>query len=131
MKEPTRITCFTSSLFDHILNNSSEKTYQKELINVGIADHPLIYYTKKIKRIKYNMQNKVHVRSLKKYSAEIFTNALKIVHFSNYSIFSNVKCAYSDLVNKISDTIDNVAPIKGIRIKNNTQDWFNYRGYKN
>ena len=77
------------------------------------------------------MQNKVHVWSLKKYSAEIFTNALKIVHFSNYSIFSNVKCAYSDLVNKISDTIDNVAPIKGIRIKNNTQDWFNCRGYKN
>ena len=37
----------------------------------------------------------------------------------------NVNVAYLDLVNKISDTIDNVAPAKEIRIKNNTQDWFN------
>ena len=31
---------------------------------------------------------------------------------------------YSDLLRKISDTIDSVAPIKEIRIKNNTQEWF-------
>ena len=37
----------------------------------------------------------------------------------------NVNVAYLDLVNMISDTIDNVAPVKEIRIKNNTQDWFN------
>ena len=30
-----------------------------------------------------------------------------------------------DLLNKISDTIDNVAPTKEIRIRNCTQDWFN------
>ena len=36
----------------------------------------------------------------------------------------NVNVTHSDLVNKISDIIDNVAPIKEIRIKNNTQDWF-------
>ena len=38
--------------------------------------------------------------------------------------FSNVNVAYSGLVNKISDTIDNVAPIKKIKIKKNTEDWF-------
>ena len=35
----------------------------------------------------------------------------------------NVNVTYSDLLNKIPDTID-VAPIKEIRIKNNTQEWF-------
>ena len=70
------------------------------------------------------MHNQIQVRSLKKYSAEILTNALKAVHFKNYNIFSNVNVAYSDLLNKISDTIDRVAPIKEIRIKNNTQEWF-------
>ena len=58
------------------------------------------------------------IRSLKNYSAEIFTNALKTVQFPNYNIFSNANVAYSDLVNKISDTLDYVA-----QIKNNTQDW--------
>ena len=70
------------------------------------------------------MHNQIQVRILKQYSAEIFTNALKTVQFPNYNIFSNVNVAYSDLLNKISDTIDNVAPIKEIRIKNNTQEWF-------
>ena len=84
-----------------------------------------MYCTRKIKRIKHDMHNQTQVWSLKKYSAEIFTNALKTVQFPNYNIFSNVNIAYSDLLNKISDTIDSVAPIKEIRIKNNTKEWFN------
>ena len=124
IKEPTRITCSTSTLLDHILTNSSEKVSQKGVIDVGISDHQLIYCTRKIKRIKHNMHNQIQVRSLKKYSAEIFTNALKTVQFPNYNIFSNVNVAYSDLLNKISETIDRVAPIKEIRIKNITQEWF-------
>ena len=124
IKEATRITCSTSTLLDHILTNSSEKVSQKDMIDEAISDHQLIYCTRKIKRIKHNMHNQILVRSLKKYSAEIFTNALKTVQFPNYNIFSNVNVAYSDLLNKISDTIDRVAPIKEIRIKNNTQEWF-------
>ena len=78
--------------------------------------------TRKVKRIKHNMHNQIQVRSLKKYSAEIFTNALKTVKFPNDDIFSNVNVAYSDLLN--NTPIDRVAPIKEIRIKNNTQEWF-------
>ena len=69
------------------------------MIDVGISDHQLIYCTRKIKRIKHNMHNQIQVQSLKKYSAEIFTNALKTVQFPNYNIFSNVNIAYSDLLN--------------------------------
>ena len=86
IKEPTRITCSTSTLLDHILTNSSEKVSQKGVIDVGISDHQLIYCTRKIKRIKHNMHNQIQVQSLKKYSAEIFTNALKTVQFLNYNI---------------------------------------------
>ena len=122
IREPTRITCSSSTLLDHILTYSSEKVSQKGVIDV--SDHQLIYCTRKSKRIKNNMHNQIEVRSLKKYSAEIFTNALKTVQFPNYNIFSNVNIAYSDLLSKISEIIDSVAPIKEIRIKNNTQEWF-------
>ena len=124
VKEPTRITCSTSTLLDHILTNSSEKVSQKGVIDVGVSDHQLMYCTRKIKRTKHYIHNQIQVPSLKKYSAEIFTIALKIVQFPNYNIFSNVNVACSDLLNKISNTIDRVAPIKEIRIKNNTQEWF-------
>ena len=49
---------------------------------------------------------------------------LKQFNFQITIIFSNVNGAYSDLLNKISDTKVNVAPIKGMRIKDNTQEWF-------
>ena len=51
------------------------------MIEVGISDHQLMYCTRKIKRIKYNMRNQIQVQSLKKYRAEMFTNALKTVQF--------------------------------------------------
>ena len=72
------------------------------------------------------MHNQIQVWPSKMYSAEIFTNALKTVQFPNYHIFSNVNVAYSDLLNKISDTIDNVTPIKETKIKKKTttQEWF-------
>ena len=89
IKEPTRITCSTSTLLDHIPTNSSEKVTQKGVIDVGISDHQLIYCTRKIKRIKHNMHNQIQVRSLKKYSAEIFTNVLKTVQFPNLQIYYN------------------------------------------
>ena len=58
------------------------------------------------------MHKQIQVRSLKKYSAEVFTNALKTVQFPNYNTFSNVNVAYADHLNKIPDTIDSVAPIR-------------------
>ena len=58
------------------------------------------------------MHNQIQVPSLKKYSSDIFTNTLKTVQFPNYDVFSGINVAYSDLVNRISDKIDNVETIK-------------------
>ena len=47
---PTRVTCNTSSLIDHILTNSSEKIFQSGIIDCGMSDHQLIFCTRKVKR---------------------------------------------------------------------------------
>ena len=70
IKEPTRITCSTSSLLcllDQILTNASEKISQKGIINTGLSDHQLIYCTRKILKSKLNKHNQIQVRSLKNY----------------------------------------------------------------
>ena len=61
------------------------------MIDVGVSDHQLIYCTGKMKKIKHNMHDQIQVRFLKKYSAEIFTNALKTVQYPNYNIFFEFK----------------------------------------
>ena len=124
IKDTTRITCSTSSLLDNILTNSLEKISQKGTIDVGLSYHQLIYCTRKVLRTKLSMHNQIQVRSLKKYSVEAYTNALRKINFPNYDTFSNVNVAYTDLLKKISNTIDSAAPIKEVKIKKNTQGWF-------
>ena len=124
IQEPTRVTSSTSSLLDHILTNSGWKASQKGVIDVGLSDHQLIYCTRKIVRVKTNVHNQIRVRSLKNYTQEILLEELRKINFPDYSIFSNVNIAYKDLVEKILSVVDKIAPFKVLRVKNNTQEWF-------
>ena len=48
----------------------------------------------------------------------------KNIVFQNYEKFSDVSSAYSDLVNKITQALNNLAPCKTIRVKNQSSEWF-------
>ena len=52
IQSPTRVTCSTSTLIDHILASAPSRVSQKVVINVGVSDHQLIFCTRKISRIK-------------------------------------------------------------------------------
>ena len=86
-------------------SNSFQKIYQKEVIDVGILDQQLKYCLEKIKELSITY---------------IIKSRLKTVQFPNYDNFSNVKVTFPDLLNKISDIIDNAALIKEIIM--NTQN---------
>ena len=77
----TRVTCNTSSLIDHILTNSTEKTFQSGIIYCGIPDHQLIFCTRKVKRVKFQKHNNGLLRSLKRYIANLFVEGLRKVSF--------------------------------------------------
>ena len=79
--------------------------------------------TRKIKRVKINTANRqISFRSLKNYTMENFERELNNIAFPNYEEFSDVNC--SDLVNKIIQVINNIAPYKTIRVKNQSNEWF-------
>ena len=56
----------------------------------------------------------------------MFVEGLRKVNFLNYERFSNIDAAYTDFLNKLMKVINEIAPSKEIRIKNNNQDWFNH-----
>ena len=105
IKEPTRNTCNTASLLDHILTNCAEKVSQKGVIDVGLSDYQLIFRTRKIRRARRNMHNQIQTQSLRNYSAENLISTLKDIKSPNYDIFSDVNVAYADLTKKISDAM--------------------------
>ena len=117
IKHPTRITCHTSTLIDHIITNCEEQVTQSGVIDTSLSDHQLIFCTRKIKRVKTNNHKQISFRPLKNYSMENFERELKNIAFSNYEKFSDVNSAYNDIVNKNTQVINNLAPYKTIKVK--------------
>ena len=54
----------------------------------------------------------------------MFVEGLRKIYFLNYESFSNIDAAYTDFLNKLMKVINEIAPSKEVRIKNNNQDWF-------
>ena len=52
--DPTRVTNCSSTLIDHICFSDCEKVCQSGIINFGIADHSVIYCTRKIMKGVFN-----------------------------------------------------------------------------
>ena len=99
---PTRVTCNTSALIDHILTNSTENIFQSGIINSGISDHQLIFCTRKVIRVRFHKYNNVLLKSLKHHTINLFVEDLRKIHFLNYERFSNIDAAYTDLTFLIS-----------------------------
>ena len=55
---------------------------------------------------------------------ENFERELKNLAFPNYEKFSDINSAYNEIVNKITQVINNLAPYKTIRVKNQSNEWF-------
>ena len=121
---PTRITKITTTLIDHVLTNSPHKIIQSGVIKMSLSDHELIYCMRKTTKLKSNKHNELNIRTLKNYTAKNFIELLNKTDFSNYQTFSCVNKAYLDFITKLITAIDTLCPSKKIRIKGNTNTWF-------
>ena len=106
----------TSSVLGHILTNSKESVTQHGVITLGLSDHDLVFCTRKRKYLKSRKNNTISVRTYKNYSIKI--------KIPNYLLLSCADSAYNYLSKILQNTINDIAPIKDIRIKGNTKPWF-------
>ena len=124
IRYPTRVTSKSSTLIDHILTNAEDKISQSGIIDTGLSDHQLIFCTRKIVRQKFNMHKHISCRNFQNYRPDLFIKELSSLKFPNYESFNDVNAAYSDFSDKFLQTINKIAPIGEIRVKNNTEEWF-------
>ena len=125
IEKPTRITENSSSLLDHIFTNNLDKIYQSGVLSVDISDHLLTFCSRKIIRGQIGKHKTIKIRSLKNYSVHDFLNKLRNVDWSSVINCTNVNEAWENFKTKFINVIDEVAPIKHIRIKTRTEPWIN------
>ena len=96
---------------------------QSGVIDIGISDHQMIYCTRKKTREINNENKEIKYRCLRNYSPEDFLLKLRDLNFPQYQTFENSDEAYADFIEKVSSVINELAPEKTRRIKNNSEEW--------
>ena len=124
IRSPTRITCHTSTLLDHIITNTSEKVSLSGTIDIALSDHQLIFCTRKIRKQKYNSHKQISFRSFKNYTVERYEEVIGKINSPNYESYSDTNKAYLNFLETLENVISEIAPMKSLRIKNRINEWF-------
>ena len=120
----TSVTCDTLTLIDHILASFPSKVSRNSFIVIWwVSNHPLIFFIRKISRLKTGVIHKyLKFRSFKNYAVDSYKEALKQLSVQNYKTFDHG--TYSNFLKKIMTAIDKISPHKNKRVKENTLKWF-------
>ena len=121
---PTRVTDQTATLIDYILTNSPDKVSQSGVIDLDLSYRDLIYCSKNTSLPKSHKHKDIFVLSMKRYSAKKFLEILREIVFPNYLNYTCVNDAYSDFIYRFVGTINFIVPAKKIRVKANSEPWF-------
>ena len=116
-KSPTRVTCSTSSLIDHILTTFPKSVSQQGIIDVGLSDHQLIYCIRKFSRTKLGTNKQITFFSLKNYTAEVYKEGLGKVYFPNYENFSDLNKAYEN-IQKLMSVTEHLLKLNELKVIN-------------
>ena len=127
---PTRISCNSSTVIDHILSNVKENILQCGTISVGISDHLLTFCTRKISRGHFKSHNTIKIRSMKNYCAEGFIELLRNTDWSKCFNSTCVNTSWKSFKEIFVNILDDVCPVKEIRLKQRTEAWMTTEIYE-
>ena len=122
IENPTRSTLQTAPLIDHILTNSKAKVSHYGVIYNGISNHGLIYCIRKTKTVKTGKHETTSITSYKHYFNKSFLERFK--KNLDYSTLNFIDAAFTNLTFALQDIVNEIAPVKDIRVKGNSKPWF-------
>ena len=82
----------------------------------------MTYCMRKITRLKPNTHKFVKTRSFKNYSEDSYRQELENAKLTEYSKFTDINSAYCDFSGKLTTIIDNIVPVREMRIKTNSKN---------
>lgn len=123
IKDPTRVTPTSSTIIDHIVCNNEDKISQSGVISSGVSDHYITFCTRKSQKVTTCKQNLVRIRSTKNYNKDVFNDKLNAIDWSSLLLCRNVNEAWEKFRSLFHSVLDNVAPYRDIKIRQQTEPW--------
>ena len=120
IEEPTRVTMKSSSLIDHFVTNTTEKSSHSGVIHIGISDHNIIFAIRKTRIIEKKGNNTVEMRNMKKFDKERFLDELLAQHWEYDYFFGNDPNTMWEIWKDLSlEVLDKHAPLLQKKIRSN------------
>jgi len=125
INEPTRVTTESQTILDLIFCSDVNNITQSGVLPCKISDHNVVFCTRKVSKGFFNKHNVAKIRCMKNYDSDVFVDKLNSVNWFEEIETEDVNIAWSNFSKRFIDVIDSVAPVKAVRIKQNTEHWFN------
>ena len=122
---PTRVTEKTSTLLDHIFTNNTGKISQSGVLPLGFSDHFMTFCTRKSIRAHIGTHKTLTIRSLKNYSIVDFLSKLRNTNWTDVTLCTDVDIAWLRFKEIFTNILNEIAPIKQVRINVRTEPWMN------
>ena len=107
---------------DHLYSNRSEKLSSVQTLFTGVSDHKLLKVTRYSKSFK-NLPRFVKKRSFKNFDEDLFKDKIRECGWDDVYSCSNVDTAAELLTGKITDILDEMAPIKKFQTRTKYAPW--------
>ena len=109
---------------DHLYSNRSEKLSSVQTFFTGVSDHKLLKVTRFSKSFK-QLPRFVKKRTFKNFDEELFKDRIRVCGFEEIYSCQNVEEAAKLLTDKVTDVLDDMAPIKKFQTRTNYAPWLN------
>ena len=126
--EPTRVTENTETLIEWFMTNAPEKVSSSAVLHIGISDHSLIYWCRKI-ALKKSYPKIVETRNFKNYSPFAFNSDLyESLSQFNWSM-GELNKMQKQFENAFNQTIEIHAPIHR-KVRSSYAPWLDVESRK-
>lgn len=113
IKMPTRVTCNTATLIDHIYANDVSQIAISGIITYGLSDHDIVYVIMKRNLPKKRPVN-FHCRTMSKYSRTDLEDILWNLNWNSFYIEKDPNFSWEILYQFYRASLDVVAPMINI-----------------
>jgi len=120
----TRVTATTATTIDLILVSDPDKVNQSGVIECGFSDHHIVFCTRKLNRGQYSKHKVTQIRCMKNYDVKEFEEKLRSKNWFDVINCENVNEAWCKFSRLFKSVVDEVAPVKEVRLKQRSQLWF-------
>ena len=126
IEEPTRVTCETATVIDHIATTCPINISKSGILRPALSDHFMVYCIRKLNESISKNHKSIKTRSMKNFSEEVFLRDVASIDWEQALGFSgDANLLVQQFSNVFSQVIEKHAPLRQIHVSEKHCPWIN------